>query len=456
MNNMRNKILMTLALLLTPVMGAWADEATITLKCGTTEKTYENVTLPWSSTGDILKQVISDYKNVASNIDAITGGDGKVVKYGSEQFTVTGTFSGEATVVVSWYNSSKQSATITVTAPGSLLTLNEAKTEATMESMPTSDVTIDYELVRDMSVQMLAQVGDDPAKEPRYRVQWNEQTGKYEPAEMNMTQVLALFSVNDLIEKQAIDMQNYFVNIYAVDAEGNPTGNAMDFTNFTFAPGRYCVTATGGLGGPYDGTTAPSNIFELFQGYEVEVPAGEYITYFKDEALYVEDENAKLYTITAVSGTTATADELTIAPANTPILVKNNGSETKTILLIPTTTDTPDNVTPYEGFTGTLEAATIAASDATQDNYAWNGLQFVWVKTALSIAANKAWLQVPATASAPQRIQIVFSSTTGIGAIDGLQSEGEGAWYDLNGRRLPGKPTKKGVYIVNGKKMVVK
>ena len=93
---------MTLALLLTAASGAWADEATITLKCGTTEKTYENVTLPWSTTGEILKAVISDYKNVASNIDAITGGDGKVVKYGNEQFKVTGTFSGEATVVVSW------------------------------------------------------------------------------------------------------------------------------------------------------------------------------------------------------------------------------------------------------------------------------------------------------------------------------------------------------------------
>ena len=330
-------------------------------------------------------------------------------------------------------------------------------TEASF-TMPAFDVTVNYTLVRDMSVQMQAQVGDDPAKEPRYRVQWNEQTGKYEPAEMNMTQVLALVAVNDGIEQKALTLnQDYFCRIYKLDEQTQqPDGDGVELADFDFAPGLYALKAFATDGSNYDGETALSNTFKLFQGYEVEVPAGEYITYYKDEALYVEDTDAKLYTITAVSGTTATADELTIAPANTPLLVKNNGSETKTILLIPTTTDTPDNVTPYEGFTGTLEAATIAASDATQDNYAWNGLQFVWVKTALSIAANKAWLQVPATASAPQRIQIVFSSTTGIGAIDGLQSEGEGAWYDLNGRRLPGKPTKKGVYILNGKKMVVK
>jgi len=30
-----------------------------------------------------------------------------------------------------------------------------------------------------------------------------------------------------------------------------------------------------------------------------------------------------------------------------------------------------------------------------------------------------------------------------------------GAWYTLDGRRLSGKPTQKGIYIVNGKKVVL-
>jgi hypothetical protein len=29
-------------------------------------------------------------------------------------------------------------------------------------------------------------------------------------------------------------------------------------------------------------------------------------------------------------------------------------------------------------------------------------------------------------------------------------------WYDLNGRKLQAAPTKKGVYLFNGKKVVVK
>jgi hypothetical protein len=31
-----------------------------------------------------------------------------------------------------------------------------------------------------------------------------------------------------------------------------------------------------------------------------------------------------------------------------------------------------------------------------------------------------------------------------------------GEWYDLNGRKLNGKPAQKGIYIKNGKKIVVK
>ena len=110
---------MTLALLLTAVTGAWAEEATITLNCGTTEKTFEKAELPWSSTAEILKEVISDF-GMGPGIQSITGGDGKVVKNGNENFQVTGTFSGKATVEVSYVNTSFTTsiATITVTAPG--------------------------------------------------------------------------------------------------------------------------------------------------------------------------------------------------------------------------------------------------------------------------------------------------------------------------------------------------
>ncbi len=449
------RYLLTLVALFALTAGAWAEEtATITLKCGTTEKTYENVTLPWSTTADILKEVISDYKNVASNIDAITGGDGKVVKYGNEQFTVNGTFSGEATVVVSWYNSSKQYATITVTAPGPLLTLNEAKTEATMESMPASDVTIEYELVRDMSVQMTAQVGDGTQEQPRYRVK-KDGNNKFIPADMEMAAVPALFTVNDAIEQKALTQtQDYIVQIYAIDAEGQPTGDPMTFATFTFEPGIYAVKAVAADGSDYDGETALSNTFRLFQGYEVEIAANGFATYYKDEPLKVDEStpSGELYTISSVSASSAVlSEQIEASPSSTPLIVFNNSEETKVILLIPMAEEPNLALTVAPEFKGTNESKTFSADEmSAADHYVLRDTQFVWVKNAGTIGANKCWLEI--ASGSPEARSIVFGDATGISEAVSVSDD---SWYDLNGRKIS-KPVRKGVYIINGRKVVVK
>ncbi len=50
----------------------------------------------------------------------------------------------------------------------------------------------------------------------------------------------------------------------------------------------------------------------------------------------------------------------------------------------------------------------------------------------------------------------VVKGETGIRSLTPTLSQGEGAWYSLDGRKLQGKPTQKGVYIMNGKKVVIK
>ena len=61
---------------------------------------------------------------------------------------------------------------------------------------------------------------------------------------------------------------------------------------------------------------------------------------------------------------------------------------------------------------------------------------------------------------APQFIPVAGftdGSTTGIEDVRGLMSDGRGEnWYDLNGRKLQGRPSQKGVYIQNGNKVVIK
>ncbi len=345
-------------------------------------------------------------------------------------------------------------ADLTLYAQWLKVTLDENSIVVTME-MPAFDVTIDYELVRDMSVQMTAQVGDGTQEQPRYRVK-KDGNNKFIPADMEMAAVPALFTVNDAIEQKALTQtQDYIVQIYAIDADGQPTGDPMTFDNFTFEPGIYAVKAVAADGSDYDGETALSNTFKLFQGYEVEVAAKEFITYYKDEPLRVEDEAAELYTVSSVNGDKAVlSDKSDAMPSNTPMLVYNNSDETKVILLIPC--NEPDlALTVAPEFKGTLEATEIAASSATSNNYAFNGKQFVWVKTALAVGQYKAWLEVPTGTQSAPILTLVFGNTTGIESIDNSELTIDG-WYDLNGRKLQNKPTKKGVYIMNGRKVVVK
>ena len=305
-------------------------------------------------------------------------------------------------------------------------------------AMPTNDVTIDYELVRDMTIAVSAEMPS------RVRIQ------KDNNVFVAVTASEMLPTVTDGIDEQNPATMTSATD-YTLQLQKEGENNSWtDVTELSVGTFRYAVTGVG----LYDGVMY-TNTFELFQGYEIDVPAGEYVTYYKDENLYEEDPDVKLYTISSVSTTAATlSSEIAIAPANTPILVYNGGQEAKTVLLIPTV-DAADNVQAATAFKGTLTETTIPASTSTQNNYAFNGKQFVWVKEALPVAANKCWLEIPNSANAAPAMTIVFGEVTGIGVIDKGQLTND-IWYDVNGRKLQGRPTKKGVYINNGRKVVIK
>jgi hypothetical protein len=277
---------------------------------------------------------------------------------------------------------------------------------------------------------------------------------------MTLQQMMALFNVHDATENQDLVFYGQGkvcdISIFAVDDEDQITGQAIAFQSLT--PGRYVAIATAVDDSNYGGQTDASNIFQLYQGYEVEVAAQSFITYYKDEALYVDESTAtgELYTIASVTDNAAVlSSKLETAPANTPLLVYNSSDEAKTILLIPTA-EPNLALTVAPEFKGTLAAKTFSADEMAAANHyvltAQN--QFVWVKDAGTIGANKCWLELPISAANNARA-IVFGETTGI-ANTNITNLTNGDWYDLNGRKLQNVPTKKGVYIMNGRKVVVK
>lgn len=209
--------------------------------------------------------------------------------------------------------------------------------------------------------------------------------------------------------------------------------------------------------GNYDGTIYTAAI-ELYQGYEVTIPAGEYITYYRDEPLKLDDadkESIELYTVSSVTATEAVlSDPFDAAPANTPLLVYNkNTEEAKTILLIPC--NEPDlALTVADAFKGTLDAKVFSKDDMEAANYyVCTGKAFAPVKSAGTIAANRCWLEISTAAPSNAR-KIVHGDATKITNTDRTDLT-DGDLYDLNGRKVL-TPTKKGIYIKNGKKVVIK
>lgn len=145
---------------------------------------------------------------------------------------------------------------------------------------------------------------------------------------------------------------------------------------------------------------------------------------------------------------TANLDQ-TATPATTAI-VNNGGTGWTFYGNAGNTLFTDDGETKY--------VHTIEEYDGTQ-SYVLRGGIFLKIDKDEGIAAHRCWLNVtPPTGEASARLVIAFD-TTGMSEELIVKSEEFAVatgWYDMQGRKLDGKPTKKGLYIHNGVKTVIK
>ena len=124
-----------------------------------------------------------------------------------------------------------------------------------------------------------------------------------------------------------------------------------------------------------------------------------------------------------------------------------------------------DSGTATITFMGTYKKQTLAAGDRTVF-YIGADNTLYYPQSAVSIGAQRAYfklsgLTVDEFSAGINSLTLDFGDeeTTGIiNLTPSLSSMGEGSadWYTLDGRRLSGKATQKGIYINNGKKVVIK
>ena len=107
----------------------------------------------------------------------------------------------------------------------------------------------------------------------------------------------------------------------------------------------------------------------------------------------------------------------------------------------------------YERIEWTTDQTDIFGFAAQDDGDVKQG-QFVLVGAGAWLPPFRAYLKVANSSSA--RLRVVIDGDTESITTVGLGHTAPGAWYTLDGQKLSGTPTAKGIYINNGKKIIVR
>ena len=175
-------------------------------------------------------------------------------------------------------------------------------------------------------------------------------------------------------------------------------------------------------------------------------------TYCSSFALDFTGLEVTAYIATAFDGSVVTLTPITQVPANTGIILK--GAAGSYVVPKGTGSAADENM-----LVGTTVAKTLSQVEGTNTNFiladGTSGVGFYKVEDNSTLAAHKAYLPLPtASISATPSIGIRFDDATGIRPT--LGNDVEESWYDLSGRRIDGQPKAKGIYIMGGRKVVVK
>ena len=158
----------------------------------------------------------------------------------------------------------------------------------------------------------------------------------------------------------------------------------------------------------------------------------------------------KAYKVSALSASAATLEEVTTAVAPGTGLILSGAAGTYSIPVVATGTDI--------SATNKLQAAVTATAIDANTAYILQGGLFHLVNAASTVPAGKAYLLASDIAGGARSLDFVFAGeeTTAISEECIVKSEefATAPVYNLNGQRV--EKATKGLYIVNGKKVVVK
>ncbi len=182
---------------------------------------------------------------------------------------------------------------------------------------------------------------------------------------------------------------------------------------------------------------------------------GDYwMTFFNDGYHFKAGENTTVYKGT-LSGSSIVLKpvEDKIVTAGTAVILKSTGNPVMTLNSEASSDTNSNSLQGVSDVNGLLSDGTIYVL-----NKGTSGVGFYKLKSGKTLGYGKAYLDT-STTGAPSYLNFEENETTEVREVKEVNvviEVNDNSWYTLDGRKMDSKPTAKGLYIVNGKKVVIK
>ena len=419
---MKKKLLSLLVVLMTAATGAWADDYTITL--------------PSVSNGSVVAKV--------SDISVTSAAAGATVSLvatpdaGYKLKTISGTYQGAPEETLSGSNHP-------ATLSGTYFTLTSTARTNARWNLYNSTITITSK--------------NDGIKIDRVEFNLNYKGNSFDASLLSADNGTLSVSGNTLTVT-SINSSSVTITSTANMSKGCGTDQVTIYGTGTVTVDKtLTLTSTGDAN--VKTFTMPSSNVTISAEFELapinltanEGATGEYwATFFSNASNYQAPEGTQVFKVN-LTGTAIEMTEITdrIVKSGQGVVLKKTASGS--ITMTPTSSNSSDD---YSGnsLTGTMTNITNPGNAYVLNYKAATGAGFYKLSASGTIGANKAYLTYSGGGSSAPSFFGFDGNTTSINEVRGKMEDVSGEYYDLQGRRVS-QPAK-GLYIVNGKKVVIK
>ena len=363
-------------------------------------------------------------------------------------YTNVGTYTIFYQVTKDNYNAATGSQTVTISAKAVTVTADD-QTKVYGTDDPELTAAVDGTIGEDKVTYSLSRAEGEDVGEYTITPTGDAEQGNYTVSYTVATLTITAATINYSGGTIQMDENGYDVSLAENTGSANPlpisgTVDDLDYGRVLVAPGNG--------EGEMTIDNEPVNLYTVCLPFDPRTGTG-----------------VKYYTLSSVDGTTLKFTEVETAPAAfTPYLVAVSGSSNIIESCTNVTFETSHaiNSTTVDGFTfsGTLtglsnaDARTAAggsgkATYILQDNAKWGKV----VNGNVYLPPFRGYVTGPDlnTGNARALASSFGGDATGIRNIRTIDADGTEHWYDLNGRRID-KPTQKGIYILNGRKEIIR